>query len=108
MLMFIQVNFASRKDIHMVKRKIVSAEGSLMLVRVELEEGFFGDVDQHPEEQVSYIEKGKVEFEVDGEVAVLCEGDVQYIPPNVLHRVKVIEQSIILDVFTPIRKDLLV
>jgi quercetin dioxygenase-like cupin family protein len=91
----------------MIKREIVSAEGSLMLVRVKLPEGFEGDIDQHPEEQISYIEKGIVEFEVNGEKNRMIQGEVQYIPSNVTHRVKVIEDCVILDVFTPIRKDLL-
>lgn len=91
----------------MVKREILSSEGSLMFVRVNLAEGFVGDIDQHPEEQISYIEKGIVEFEVNGKKKILCAGDVQYIPSNVQHRVKVVEECVILDVFTPIRKDLL-
>jgi quercetin dioxygenase-like cupin family protein len=91
----------------MVKREILTTSGSLMLVKVDLATGFEGDVDQHPEEQLSYIEKGKVEFTVDGETRTLHAGDVQYIPSNVKHQVKVIEECIILDTFTPIRKDLL-
>ena len=47
----------------MIKREILHAQGSLMLARVELPQGFVGDLDQHPEEQISYIEKGKVQFE---------------------------------------------
>lgn len=91
----------------MVKREILSSEGSLMFVRVNLADGFVGDIDQHPEEQISYIEKGIVEFEVNGKKKILRAGDVQYIPSNVQHRVKVVEECVILDVFTPIRKDLL-
>lgn len=91
----------------MLKREILSSDGSLMIVKVELEQGFLGDIDQHPEEQISYIEKGKVEFEVNGEKRILNKGDIQYIPSNVKHKVKVIEECVIMDVFTPIRKDLL-
>ncbi|QWC23659.1 cupin domain-containing protein [Bacillus haikouensis] len=91
----------------MVKRDVLSSEGSMMLVKVELAEGFVGDIDQHPEEQLSFIERGQVEFEVDGEKKILKVGDTQYIPSNVQHRVKVIEECVILDMFTPIRKDLL-
>lgn len=92
----------------MVKREILSSDGSLMLVKVHLAEGFVGDMDQHPEEQISYIEKGKVEFEVNGEKRILVEGDKQYIPSNMVHQVKVLEECVILDIFTPIRKDLVV
>lgn len=91
----------------MVSREVLSSTGSLMLVRVNLAEGFAGDVDQHPQEQISYIEKGIVEFEVGGTKKVLHQGDVQYIPSNVEHQVKVIEECVILDVFTPVRQDIL-
>ena len=91
----------------MVSREVLSSTGSLMLVKVNLAEGFIGDVDQHPQEQISYIEKGIVEFEVGGIKTILHQGDAQYIPSNVKHQVKVIEECAILDVFTPVRQDIL-
>lgn len=91
----------------MVSREILSAEGSVMLVKVQLTKGFVADVDQHVEEQISYIEHGIVEFDVGGVVRVLGEGESIYIPSNVEHQVKVIEKCTILDVFTPVRVDLL-
>lgn len=91
----------------MVTREILSSQGSVMVVKVQLAEGFAGDVDQHPEEQVSYIEKGQVEFEVDGHKKMLNVGDTQYIPSNSKHQVKVLKECTILDIFTPIRQDLL-
>lgn len=91
----------------MVKREILSSEGSLMLVKVQLAEGFLGDLDQHVHEQISFIEQGKVEFEVNGVTRILKAGETQYIPSNVVHRVKVLEECVILDIFTPIRQDLL-
>ncbi|WLD93330.1 cupin domain-containing protein [Alkalihalobacillus sp. AL-G] len=91
----------------MIKREILSAKGSLMLVRVELQEGFISNIDQHPEEQMSYIEKGTVEFEVDGVKTVLNQGDVLHIDSDKAHQVRVIEDCVILDTFNPIREDLL-
>lgn len=91
----------------MVTREILSSEGSVMIVKVRLAEGFAGDIDQHPEEQVSYIEEGQVEFEVDGHKRILNPGDVQYVPSNSKHQVKVLKECVLLDVFTPIRQDLL-
>ncbi|WP_332696737.1 cupin domain-containing protein [Halalkalibacter lacteus] len=90
----------------MVKREILNNQGSLMFVKVELKKDFHGDVDQHVEEQISYIESGSVEFEVGGVRTILEKGDVQYIPSNVEHRVKVIQDCVLLDVFTPLRKEL--
>ena len=90
----------------MVTRNILNNQGSLMFVKVELKEHFYGDIDQHVEEQISYIESGSVEFEVGGVKRLLQKGDIQYIPSNVEHRVKVIEDCVILDVFTPLRKEI--
>ncbi|AJD92229.1 cupin [Jeotgalibacillus malaysiensis] len=91
----------------MSNRTLLNVDGSLMLVEVELEKDFHSDVDQHVEEQLSYILKGKVEFEVNGQKTLLEEGEVQFIPSNEPHRVKVLDQCTILDVFTPLRADLL-
>ena len=86
-----------------MKRNVLVAEGSLMIVKVELQMDFKGELDQHVEEQVSYIEKGKVEFTVDGVMRVLNPGDALYIPSNVPHLVHVTVPCTIIDVFTPIR-----
>ncbi|WP_372869248.1 cupin domain-containing protein [Planomicrobium okeanokoites] len=91
----------------MVTREILSSEGSVMVVKVRLAEGFAGDVDQHPEEQVTYIVEGQLEFDVEGDKRILNPGDTQYIPSNSKHQVKVLKECVLLDVFTPIRKDLL-
>ncbi|SES07248.1 cupin domain-containing protein [Salipaludibacillus aurantiacus] len=91
----------------MVKRNVLSAEGSLMVVKVEIEAGFEGDTDQHPEEQTCYLEKGKLEFDLAGDKKILNEGDTQYVPSNEKHRVKVLEDCVIIDVFSPVRQDLL-
>ncbi|MFC0560384.1 cupin domain-containing protein [Halalkalibacter alkalisediminis] len=90
----------------MVTRNILNNQGSLMFVKVELKERFHGEIDQHVEEQISYIESGSVEFEVGGVKRLLKKGDIQYIPSNAEHRVRVIEECVILDVFTPLRKEL--
>jgi len=86
-----------------MKRNVMIAEGTLMFVKVELPKGFKGELDQHVEEQISYIEVGKVEFTVAGEMRLLVAGDALYIPSDVPHFVNVLEDCTILDVFTPIR-----
>lgn len=91
----------------MVRKKVLTAEGKLMMVKVEIKAGFVGDVDYHPEEQLCYVERGTVEFDLSGEKRMLRQGDVQYVPANEKHQVRVIDDCTLLDVFTPLRKDLL-
>ncbi|WP_105614475.1 cupin domain-containing protein [Vallitalea okinawensis] len=91
-----------------MKRKILGTGGSMMMVEVTFEKGAVGIVHTHVHEQVSYIIKGNFEFEINGEKKVVKEGDSMYIPSNIPHgTVALVENSIILDVFTPQRADFL-
>ena len=58
-------------------------------------------------EQVSYIVKGSFEVVVGEERKVVTAGDSFYAGINVPHGVVALEDSIILDVFTPLREDFL-
>ena len=91
----------------MVSKEVLTAEGSLMIVKVQIKAGFAGDVDYHPEEQLCYVTEGTIEFTLSGEKRILRQGDVQYVPANMRHQVTVIDDCTLLDVFTPPRKNLL-
>lgn len=90
-----------------VKRKILASGGSLMSVEVQFQKGAIGAIHSHPHEQVSYVIKGSFEFELDGQKKVIKTGDSYYVNPGVAHGVVALEDSIILDVFTPQREDFL-
>jgi len=104
--------FAINQDIekHIVDakitRKVLGTGGSLMLVEVHFNEGGIGLPHSHAEhEQVSYIVKGSFRATVGEEERVLYQGDSFYAGKNVEHGLVALEDSIILDVFTPIRQD---
>lgn len=90
-------------------RKILGNGGSLMMVEVTFKKGGVGAVHNHTDhEQVSYIAKGSFEVTVDGDKQVLKAGDSFYAAKLKDHGVVALEDdSIILDVFTPIREDFL-
>jgi len=90
-----------------VKRKILSRGGALMAVEVSFKKGAAGELHSHPHEQVSYIVSGTFEVEIDRDRKAVCTGDSYYVPPNVLHGVVALEDSVILDIFTPQREDFL-
>jgi quercetin dioxygenase-like cupin family protein len=88
-------------------RKILSVEGSLMMVEGRYKKDGIGEVHSHDKyEQVSYIVWDCFEVTVGNEKNVLKKGDGYCVPLNVMHGVKALEDSIIFDVFTPIREDL--
>jgi quercetin dioxygenase-like cupin family protein len=90
-----------------LRRKILARGGKLMMVEVYFDKGGIGAVHSHPHEQVSYIVKGAFEFNIEGKKDVVTAGDTVYIGSNVPHGVVALEDSLIVDIFTPQRVDFL-
>lgn len=88
-----------------VKRKIMSYDDRLMVVKVDFEKGGVGTVHKHHHSQITHIESGVFEVEIAGEKKVLSSGDGFYIPPNVLHGAVCQEAGVLIDVFSPMRED---
>ncbi len=90
-----------------VKRKIFHPGKGLMMMEVQFKKGAEGYEHSHIHEQMSYCIKGKIAFQIDGKETIITQGEIIYIPSNAKHGVTALEESILLDTFTPIRKDLL-
>ncbi|AIQ32916.1 MULTISPECIES: cupin domain-containing protein [Paenibacillus] len=91
-----------------VKRCILNAAASLMMMEVHFEEGAEGYEHSHVHEQMSYCLRGSFVFRIDGKEYALSAGQSIAIPSNAKHGVTALEaNSALLDVFTPIREDLL-
>jgi quercetin dioxygenase-like cupin family protein len=88
-----------------VRRKILSYDKNLMMVRVEFEKGSIGALHQHPHIQMTNIESGSFEVEIDGRKKVLNAGDVFYVHSNLIHGVVCLEEGVLIDVFNPMRED---
>ncbi len=90
-----------------VKRKIMAWDDNLMMVKVDFEKGGVGTVHQHYHSQITHIESGVFEVEIDGIKKVLSAGDGFYIPPNILHGAVCLEAGVLVDIFCPMRADFL-
>ena len=90
-----------------VERKILGMGGSLMMVEVSFKTGGIGAAHTHPHEQISYLAKGRMEFTLEGETRVITAGDSIYIPSGANHGTVALEDSVIVDIFSPIREDFL-
>jgi quercetin dioxygenase-like cupin family protein len=90
-------------------RKLLSYGGDLMMTEVTFKKGGIGEPHKHDaHEQVSYIVNGSFEVTVDGKKSIVKKGDGFYAAKNIEHGVVALEDnSVILDIFTPIRKDFL-
>ena len=59
----------------------------------------------HHHEQISYVVSGKVRFEASGEAKVVDAGDFAVFAPDEAHGGIALEDSVVLDAFSPARED---
>lgn len=88
-----------------VRRKIMSFDDRLMLVKVAFDAGGVGALHQHPHTQISHVESGSFEVEIGDDKRVLKAGDCFYVPPNIIHGAVCLEAGVLIDVFSPMRED---
>ena len=88
-----------------VQRAILAYDESVMLVKVKFEKGAIGVLHQHLHVQISYVESGQFEVEVGGVKKVLHQGGTFFVPSNVWHGVICLEEGVLMDTFSPMRKD---
>jgi len=61
----------------------------------------------HPNEQTGYLIKGKIRLFIADSVRDLVPGDSWSIAKDVIHRAEILEDSVAIEVFSPVRADYL-
>ena len=87
-----------------IARQAIHA-ANMTVARIHLLQGARVPEHRHPSEQITLLQQGRLRFTLDPEVCVLEAGEMLEIPPNVPHSVEVIEESVVVDVFAPVRED---
>ena len=85
-------------------RKVISGEKA-MVAQVFIAKDGVVPTHQHESEQITYILEGALKFELEGKEIVVRKGEVLLIPSNVPHRAVALEDTLDLDIFSPIRID---
>ena len=88
-----------------VTRKVLAHNDDAMCVVHIFEKGAVGSLHSHPHTQITYVESGAFEFEIDGEKKVVKKGDSMYKADGVLHGCKCLEAGTLIDFFAPMRED---
>jgi quercetin dioxygenase-like cupin family protein len=88
-------------------RQVLSHSATMMLVRHEMREGWRGAAHKHPHEQLVYVISGHLHIAVGGVTFDVVTGDNFIVPSNVEHQAIALQDSVVLDVFTPVREDYL-
>ena len=87
-----------------ISRKIISGEKA-MVAQVFLKRDAVVPEHHHESEQITYILEGALKFELDGKEVIVRKGEVLHIPSNMPHRAVALEDTLDLDIFSPIRTD---
>lgn len=90
-----------------ITRQIMGYDADLMLVKALFEQGSTGAMHHHPHAQSSYVASGRFEVTINGTTRVLAPGDGYYVDPDLLHGVYCLETGILIETFSPCRKDFL-
>ena len=85
-------------------RKVVNGE-KITAAQLGLIKGALVPLHHHESEQVSIIVQGAVKFEVEGKEVTVRTGEVLVIPSNLPHNALALEDSSVIEIFSPIRHD---
>jgi quercetin dioxygenase-like cupin family protein len=88
-----------------VTRRTVALDQAMITI-VTLEPGSVVPDHSHPNEQITYVVRGAIEFRLGNESRVLHAGDGASCPANVSHGVTVLnEQTLVIDAWNPPREE---
>lgn len=90
-----------------IDRRVITGARS-MVAQIWLAKGAIVPQHSHDNEQFTYVLEGALHFWIgadESEQVVVRAGEVLHIPSNVPHKAKALEDTLDLDVFTPIRQD---
>lgn len=87
-----------------LSRKLISGS-RIMLAQVFLKKGCVVSAHRHENEQMTYILSGALKLQLPDREVVVREGEVLHVPSNVEHSALALEDTLDLDIFSPIRED---
>jgi quercetin dioxygenase-like cupin family protein len=87
-----------------IGRQMLHTE-TMTVARIHLAAGAVVPRHQHEHEQVANVISGRLRFVVGEEELVVEAGESVALPANVPHEVTVLEDALVIDVFSPVRDD---
>ena len=88
------------------RRKIRAFNGEMMLVEVGFDTGAVGADHRHPHTQISYVLSGEFTYHIEGEARTMKPGDSIVVDGGKLHGCACTRAGVLLDMFAPMREDL--
>ena len=90
-----------------IQRQMVVGE-RVMICRLRFAPHVVTPAHDHPHEQMTLVERGRVLFTIGDEQRIAQAGDVLHFPSGTWHGATMLDEEVILvDIFSPIREDFL-
>jgi quercetin dioxygenase-like cupin family protein len=86
-------------------RRVLAYNDKLFLVEHQMVKGWVGAMHSHPHDQVVYVVRGHLKVNCLGKTFELRTGDTFVVRGGLPHGASAMEDSLIIDVFTPCRED---
>ena len=90
-----------------LKRRVLAYNEKLFLAEHEMAKGWVGSLHSHPHDQIVYVVHGHLKISCQGKIFELRTGDTFVVRGGVEHGASALEDSLVIDVFTPCREDYL-
>ncbi len=90
-----------------IERKTLVYGENTLLTEFKLQKDRLLPCHKHPQEQTGYLVSGHIILTIDGQKQDMLPGDSWSIPGNVDHQAEILEDSVAIEVFSPVREDYL-
>lgn len=88
-----------------LRRRVLAYNDKLFLAEHEMVKGWVGTVHSHPHDQVVYVAHGHLRVTCRGTTFDCRTGDSFVVRGGVEHGASALEDSLVVDIFTPCRED---
>ncbi|HXE95992.1 MAG TPA: cupin domain-containing protein [Dongiaceae bacterium] len=90
-----------------IEQKTLVYGDKTLMVEVRLQKGATLPLHLHPHEQTGYLVRGRIRLTIGPDVYEVAAGDSWCIPGDMPHCAEIIENSVAIEVFSPVREDYL-
>jgi quercetin dioxygenase-like cupin family protein len=88
----------------LVTRRVIHTV-AMTVARLRIAKGAVVPAHRHVHEQLAMVERGALKFDLDGQEILVSAGQALSIPSGVPHGVEALEDTVVMDLFTPRRQD---
>jgi quercetin dioxygenase-like cupin family protein len=90
-----------------IEQKTLVHGDKTLMVEFRLQQGAALPLHSHPHEQTGYLVRGHLRLTIGADVHDVLPGDSWCIAGNVLHCAECLEETVAIEVFSPVREDYL-